>query len=360
MELALELKQVSLIGFGNGTEGASFTGMNPATGQPLEPKFFSARPEDLQRAAALARRAFPTYSNLSGKDKGAFLRRIAAAIEASAPAIIQRAHLETALPEARLQSELARTCNQLRLFAEVVEEGSWVDARIDSADPSRKPLPKPSMGSMHKPLGPVAVFGASNFPLAFSVAGGDTASALAAGNPVIVKAHPAHPGTSALVGQAVRESVQACGLPEGVFSLLFDAGVAIGSALVQHPQVKAVGFTGSLAAGRALMDLAAARPEPIPCFTEMSSTNPVFILPGALEERSGAIAEGLFGSFTLGAGQFCTKPGMVFLPELAKTDAFLADLRRRAAESPSFTMLTAGIAKHYKQALGAQIGGAHV
>jgi alpha-ketoglutaric semialdehyde dehydrogenase len=208
VELALELKPVSLIGFGDGTQGASFTGMNPATGQPLEPKFFSAGPEDLERAAALAQSAFPIYSNLSGKDKGAFLRRIAAAIEAAAPAIIQRAHLETALPEApRLQGELARTCNQLRHFAEVVEEGSWVDARIDSPDPNRKPLPKPSLGSMHKPLGPVAVFGASNFPLAFSVAGGDTASALAAGNPVIVKAHPAHPGTSALVAKAYRHPV---------------------------------------------------------------------------------------------------------------------------------------------------------
>jgi len=207
MELALELKPVSLIGFGDGAEGASFTGMNPATGSPLEPTFFSASAEDLERAAALAQSAFPIYSNQSGKEKGAFLRQIAAGIEAAAPAIIQRANLETALPEGRLQGEVARTCNQLRIFAELVEEGSWLDARLDSADPNRKPLPRPSIRSMHKPLGPVAVFGASNFPLAFSVAGGDTASALAAGNPVIVKAHPAHPGTSALVGHAIRESV---------------------------------------------------------------------------------------------------------------------------------------------------------
>src|SRR6202021_3116788 len=193
MQLATELKPVSLIGFGEGAEGAPFTGVNPATGAALEPKFFSASAEDLERAAALAQSAFPIYSNLSGKEKGAFLRSIAASIEAAAPAIIQRAHLETALPEARLQSELARTCNQLRLFAEVVEEGSWVDARIDSADPSRKPLPKPSMGSMHKPLGPVAVFGASNFPLAFSVAGGDTACALGAGNPTLWKLRAAEP-----------------------------------------------------------------------------------------------------------------------------------------------------------------------
>src|SRR6202161_2193045 len=186
MELALELSPVSLIGFGDGALAAAFTGVNPTTGSPLEPEFFSASAEDLERAAALAQTAFPIYSKLSGKDKGAFLRRIAAAIEAAAPAIIQRANLETALPEDRLEGEVGRTCNQLRLFAEVVEEGSWVDARIDNADPNREPLPKPSIRSMHKPLGPVAVFGASNFPLAFSVAGGDNASALAAGNPVIV------------------------------------------------------------------------------------------------------------------------------------------------------------------------------
>src|ERR1700677_123564 len=255
MELALELKPVSLIGFGDGAEAAAFTAMNPATGSPLEPTFFAASAEDLERAAALAQTAFPIYSRLSGKKKGAFLRQIAAAIEAAAPAIIKRANLETALPEARLTGEVGRTCGQLRLFAEVVEEGSWVDARIDNADPNRKPLPKPSIRSMHKPLGPVAVFGASNFPLAFSVAGGDTASALAAGNPVIVKAHPAHPGTSALVGQAIRESVRALKLPEGVFSLLFDDGIEVGTQLVQHPEVKAVAFTGSLAGGTALFTL---------------------------------------------------------------------------------------------------------
>ena len=360
MELALELKPVSLIGFGDGTEGASFTGMNPATGQPLEPKFFSAGAEDLERAATLAQSAFPVYSNLSGKDKGVFLRRIAAAIEAAAPAIIQRAHLETALPEPRLQGELARTCNQLRLFAEVVEEGSWVDARIDSADPGRKPLPKPSMGSMHKPLGPVAVFGASNFPLAFSVAGGDTASALAAGNPVIVKAHPAHPGTSALVGQAVRESVQACGLPEGVFSLLFDAGVEVGVELVKHPAIKAVAFTGSFAGGTALMKLAAARREPIPCYSEMGSVNPIFVLPGALKQRGTAVAAGLQTSFTLGGGQMCTKPGLVLVPRQDGTPAFLKELGERVSTTPSQTLLTKAIADRYNSAVKGRISDANV
>jgi 2,5-dioxopentanoate dehydrogenase len=351
MELALDLKSVSLIGFADGAEGASFTAMNPATGAPLEPKFFSATAEDLDRAASLAQSAFPIYSNLSGKDKGAFLRRIASAIEAAAPAIIQRANLETALPDARLQGELARTCNQLRLFADVVEEGSWVDARLDSADPNRKPLPKPSIRSMHKPLGPVAVFGASNFPLAFSVAGGDTASAFAAGNPVIVKAHPAHPGTSLLVGHAIRESVKASGLPEGVFSLLFDSAVEVGIQLVKHPAIKAVAFTGSFAGGTALAKLAAGRPEPIPCYSEMGSINPVFILPGALKKRGNAIAAGLQASFTLGGGQMCTKPGLVLLPQQEDTPAFMKELGDKVTTTPSQTLLTKAIADRYASAV---------
>src|SRR6202453_4365848 len=259
MELALELKPVSLIGFGDGAEAAAFTAINPATGSPLEPTFFAASAEDLERGAALAQSAFPIYSKLSGKKKGAFLRQIAAAIEAAAPAIIKRASLETALPEARLSGEVGRTCGQLRLFAEVVEEGSWVDARIDNADPNRKPLPKPSIRSMHKPLGPVAVFGASNFPLAFSVAGGDTASALAAGCPVVAKAHPSHLGTSELVGRAIQTAIAEAGLPEGVFSLLIESGESansnnpVATRLVQHPAIQAVGFTGSRRTWRILV-----------------------------------------------------------------------------------------------------------
>src|SRR5208282_293916 len=197
------------------------------------------------------------YGNLAGKARAKFLRTIARRLEEIAEQLVERAGRETALPEARLRGELGRTCGQLRMFAEVVEEGSWVMARIDRAEPDRKPAAKPDIRCMLRAIGPVVVFGASNFPLAFSVAGGDTASALAAGNPVIVKAHPAHPGTSELVGHAIRESVQACGLPEGVFSLLFDAQIAVGTQLVSHPLVKAVGFTGSAAAGKALMKLAA-------------------------------------------------------------------------------------------------------
>ncbi len=347
----MELNPVSLIGFENGAKAAAFTGMNPATGLSLEPTFFSASTNDLERAAVLAQAAFPIYSNLSGKEKGAFLRRIAAAIEAAAPAIVSRAQLETALPEARLQGEVGRTCGQLRIFAEVVEEGSWVDARIDIANPERKPLPKPSIRSMHKPLGPVAVFGASNFPLAFSVAGGDTASALAAGNPVIVKAHPAHPGTSALVGQAIRDSVKASGLPEGVFSMLFDAGIEVGVQLVQHPVIKAVAFTGSYAGGTALMKLAAARPEPIPCYSEMGSVNPVFVLPGALNKRGAAVAAGLQASFTLGAGQFCTKPGLVLVPQEDGTPGFLKELGEKVSSTPTQTLLTKAIADRYTSAV---------
>ncbi len=355
MELASELKPVSLIGFGEGAATTSFTGVNPATGAPLEPAFFAASTEDLNRAAALAQTAFVIYGKLSGKAKGAFLRKIAESIEAAAPAIIARAQLETALPQPRLQGEVGRTCGQLRLFAEVVEEGSWLDARIDNADPDRKPLPKPSIRSMHRPLGPVAVFGASNFPLAFSVAGSDTASALAAGNPVIVKAHPAHPGTSALVGQAIRESVKACNLPEGVFSLLFDAGVDLGVQLVKHPAIKAVAFTGSPAGGKALMKLAAERPEPIPCYSEMGSVNPVFVLPGALNKRGSAVATGLQASFTLGAGQFCTKPGLVLVPKEDGTPGFLKELGEKVTTTATQTLLTKSIADRYTSAVKGRI-----
>ena len=216
-------------------------------------------------------------------------------------------------------------------------------ARIDHADSQRKPLPKPDVRSMWHAIGPVVVFGASNFPLAFSVAGGDTASAFAAGNPVIVKAHPAHPGTSELVGREIRESVRAMGLPEGVFSLLFDSGNSIGAALVQHPLVKAAGFTGSTVAGRALWNLAVSRPDPIPFYGEMGSTNPLFILPGALVARGKEIASQLHGSFTLGAGQFCTKPGMIFVPESETTASFLTEFQAKVSQSPKLTLLTSAL-----------------
>ena len=348
----IRLSGRSLIGFREGTGvGEPLHATDPSNGQRLQPGFVPATAEEVDLTARLAAEAFAVYSRTTGRERGAFLRKIAAKIESIAGEVIERGVRETALPQARLQGETARTCAQLRLFAEVAEEGSWVAARIDRADPGRKPASKPDIRSMLRPLGPVVVFGASNFPLAFSVAGGDTASALASGNPVIVKAHAAHPGTSELVGQMVRESVRECAMPKGVFSLLFGSGAQIGTALMKHPLVKAGGFTGSRAAGRALMDVAAARPEPIPFYAEMSSTNPVFILPGALRERGENIAAGLHASFTMGAGQFCTKPGMVFLPHGSEAAAFTEKLRQLVAGSAPFHLLTRSIYSSYDSAL---------
>jgi NADP-dependent aldehyde dehydrogenase len=329
-------------------EGTQFHGYDPSSGGKLQPAFFSATEEDVQHAVAAAVEASAAFAATSGRERGRLLRSMADGIDAAAPALIERAHLETALPLPRLTGEVARTSGQLRLFAAVVEEGSWVMARIDTADPARTP-PKPDIRSMLRPLGPVVVFGASNFPLAFSVAGGDTASALAAGNPVIVKAHPAHPGTSELAGRVLAAAVAACGLPAGVFSLLFDSGHAVGAALVQHPAIRAVGFTGSFRGGRALMDLAAKRHDPIPVYAEMGSTNPVFILPGALAERGEVLATGLHGSFTLGGGQFCTKPGIVFA-ESSHSNAFVGRLRTATQSGPAFSLLTSGIASTYEKA----------
>lgn len=356
----LSLTGVSILGSKKGPSlGASFHAFDPATGEMLEPQYFSAGDAEVDLAAQKASQAFPVYGMLPARERAEFLNAIAAAIEARGSEVVERARRETGLPEGRLKGELARTTNQLRLFASVVQEGSWVNARIDPAEPERKPLPRADIRSMLRPLGPVAVFGASNFPLAFSVAGGDTASALAAGNPVIVKAHPAHPGTSELVGEAIREAVAGRGLPEGVFSLLFDAGIEVGKKLVLHPQVKAVGFTGSAAAGQALMKLTASRPEPIPCYAEMGSVNPLFVLPGALRERSKAIASGLLNSFTLGAGQFCTKPGLVFVPRGAERQSFADALKDGVRAMQPQTMLTRGIAEKYGTAVQTRLAGKH-
>src|SRR5580700_7797005 len=347
----------SLIGFreGSGSSEPLFA-TDPTTGQHLQPGFISATADEVELAVRLAADTYADYSRVSGRDRGAFLRKIAAKIESIAADVVERAGKETALPPARLQGETARTCAQLRLFAEVAEDGSWVAARVDQADPDRKPAPRPDIRSMLHPLGPVVVFGASNFPLAFSVAGGDTASALAAGNPVIVKAHPAHPGTSELVGRAIRDCVREEGFAEGVFSLLFDSGNEVGAKLVQHPLVKAVGFTGSIKAGRALMDLAVRRPEPIPFYGEMGSTNPVFILPGAMALRGKEIASQLHASFTLGSGQFCTKPGLVFLPPQHSSADFLPEFQDKVARSPKFTLLTSGIRDSYQREIQSRKG----
>lgn len=353
----MELTGTSFLGTRRSAQiGQTFRAVNPATGEALAGTFYSAKRVDLDEAVRQSADAFSSYSQLSGKARAAFLRRCADALDAHKDELAQRAQLETALPIPRLSGEVARTSNQLRLFASVVEEGSWVQARIDPALPDRQPLPRPDLRSMLRPLGPVAVFGASNFPLAFSVAGGDTASALAAGCPVIVKAHPAHPGTGELVAQLITQSVAAESLHPGVFTMLFDAGVEIGSALVQHPLVKAVAFTGSLHGGRALMDLAARRPDPIPCFTEMSSGNPVFVLPSALRKGPAELAKTLFGSFTLGAGQFCTKPGIVLVPEAPEGQSFLSELKTLVQQANPFTLLTAGIAQTYSRATAQRSG----
>lgn len=328
--------------------GKSIVSANPATGSELVPAYFHASSEDVDKAAKLAAAAFPVYSAWPAKRRAAFLRRIAELFEANANAIIERAGQETALPAARLQGETARTCGQLRLFATLIEEGWWLDARIDHAVPDRKPLPKPDVRSMLVPLGPVAVFSSSNFPLAFSVAGGDTASALAAGCPVLLKPHQGHPGTSELVALVIDQAARECEAPEGVFSMLYGAGREVGMALVRHPLIKAVGFTGSRAGGRALMDAAAARPEPIPVYAEMGSINPVFVLSGALEKSGEALAAGLHASVTLGVGQFCTNPGLVFAPAVPATEPFLKTLEGLMAATSPGTMLTSSICSEYR------------
>ena len=296
----------------------------------------------MDAACRAAADAFEILRITSPATRAALLRAIAQGLEASATEIIERAHRESALPLARLQGEMGRTCAQLRLFAGVLDEGSWVEARIDTGDPGRQPVPKPDVRSMRRPLGPVAVFGASNFPLAFSVAGGDTAAALAAGNPVITKAHPAHPGTCERVGRVLTAAVRDAGLPAGTFAFLFDAGHEVGAALVQHPRVAAVAFTGSRNGGEALMRLAASRPHPIPVYAEMGSVNPVLVLPGALRARGPEIAAGLHASFTLGVGQLCTNPGVVLLEEGVAGDAFLAVLTATTAATAAGAMLTPG------------------
>lgn len=322
-------------------------GVNPVNGERLEGVPITSE-QEAQQVFERAQAAVRPYADLHKDLRAAFLRQIAEELEKVRSEITATAHLETALPMARLNGELGRTTGQLRLFADVVEEGSWVDARIDPALPDRIP-PRPDIRSMLVPVGVVGVFGASNFPLAFSVAGGDTASALAAGCPVIVKGHNAHPRTSQLAGEAIRRAIQHCGLPDGVFGLVFGPDNQIGETLVQHPAVKAVGFTGSRTGGLALNSLAQKRKEPIPVYAEMSSINPMVIFPGALQERPEELARGLHASFTLGAGQFCTNPGLVFVPE---DSALFQELLKSLTEaSQPFHLLTSGIGEHFSQGL---------
>jgi alpha-ketoglutaric semialdehyde dehydrogenase len=334
-----------------GTGGDVF-GFNPATRTDLEPAFGQATQADVERACTLAAQAFDPYRALPLTQRAAFLELIAEEILAIGPELIERAQLEAGLPQARLEGERMRTVTQLRLFARVVRDGYFQDATIDSALPERAP-PRPDLRLRKIGLGPVVVFGASNFPLAFSVAGGDTASALAAGCPVVVKAHGAHPGTSELVGRAVQRAVKASGVPEGVFSMLFGDGRTVGQQLVSHPAIKAVGFTGSRQGGLALLRAAAARAEPIPVYAEMSSVNPVFLLPSAVQSGGAALAQGFVDSLTLGVGQFCTNPGLVFAVAGADLDAFVASSKEALSAKGAGTMLTAGIHDAYTKGVAA-------
>ena len=352
---------------------STFTGRNLIAAQPAARarerftapgalgEFDEASPADVDAALAAAGDAFAQFRRIPADRRAEFLDRIASEIEHSGE-LLEAAQAETALPQARLSGERARTVGQLRMFANLIREGSWVDARIDRAIPDRQPLPKPDVRRVLIPMGPVVVFSASNFPLAFSVAGGDTASALAAGCPVVVKAHPAHPATSEVAATAIIAAVKAVGMPPGVFSLLHSTRNDIAVALVRHPRTTAVGFTGSLRAGRALFDAAATRSDPIPVYAEMGSVNPLFVLPGALAERGDAIAAGLKNSVTLGVGQFCTNPGLTIGLGEELFDRFVHGLEGLMREAPAGTMLYPGLCRSYeagRQRLTAIPGVAH-
>ena len=329
---------------------AELRGIDPAVGAALEPSFTAATADQIDRACTLAASAFDDYRALPLPVRADFLEAIATEIIALGDVLIERAQRESGLPAPRLNGERDRTVNQLRLFAQGVRNGAWLGVRVDNALPQRQPLPRPDLRQWKIPLGPVAVFGSSNFPLAFSVAGGDTASALAAGCPVVVKAHPAHPGTSELIGRAIQNAARkTAGIPEGVFSLLVGAGNDLGAALVTHPAIQAVGFTGSRAGGLALANLAAKRPVPIPVYAEMSAVNPVYLLPAALSARGTALAAPFVDSLTLGAGQFCTNPGVLLGIAGPAWDAFVAQTAQVLAERGAAPMLTQGIHSAYER-----------
>jgi alpha-ketoglutaric semialdehyde dehydrogenase len=345
----MELHGKNLIG-GKAAASASaksFPAFNATTGEKMSPQFFEAMPAEADEALKLAEQAFEEYRALPPQRVAEFLDQCAEEILKLGDELLHRANQETALPEPRLVGERARTMNQLKMFAEIVRDGSWVEATIDRALPDRKPQPKPDLRRMLVPLGPAIVFGSSNFPFAYSVAGGDTASALAAGCPVIVKAHPAHPGTSEMVARAFQSAAEATKMPRGVFSMVHGAN-EISLHLVKHPAAKAVGFTGSLQGGRALFDAASARPEPIPVYAEMGSTNPVFILPGALKKNGAAIAENFVQSYTLGVGQFCTSPGIAVGSQGDDWRAFTAKVGELTKAVAPGVMLHKGILEKFK------------
>jgi 2,5-dioxopentanoate dehydrogenase len=334
--------------------------INPATGEQLEPAFLGGGLTEVDQACSLANTAFDAYRETPLEARATFLETIAKNLSDIGSQIVERAMLETGLPRPRLEGELGRTTTQLKLFAEEVRAGRFLGIRIDTAIPDRQPLPRSEIRMRFIALGPVAVFGASNFPLAFSVAGGDTVSALAAGCPVIVKAHSAHPGTSELVGKAVQKAIADCKMPEGTFSMLFGSGNDIGTALVSDPRIKAVGFTGSRAGGLALMKVAAERPEPIPVYAEMSSINPVYLLPEALSKRGSVIAQGFVNSLLMGSGQFCTNPGLIIAKESQQLELFLKVVSDLISQAQATTMLTPGISRAYQSGISKLAENDHV
>ena len=339
------MTEKNLIGYSASSEGSSFTqGYNPAKKEFLPGKFPNATSEEVNLTVEKASSGFDIYRNISGKRKGEFLNAIADEIELLGDELIVRCCAESGLPEGRILGERGRTIGQLRMFANLVTEGSWLEATIDTSQLDRVPVPKPDIRRMLVPMGPVVVFAASNFPLAFSTAGGDTASALAGGNTVIVKAHGAHPGTSALVGTAILKAGQKTGMPDGVFSLLHGSGKVVGQSLINHPDVKAGGFTGSQTAGRILLNLANQRKEPIPFFAEMGSVNPVLLLPSSLNKDT---AELLAGSITMGVGQFCTNPGLLLSVKGDHLDKFIIDLGDALRQVDSDVMLSERICNTY-------------
>lgn len=347
----MNLTGKNFIGNERSGTGKTFQAENPSTREGLTTDFFEATTTETNAAVDKAEKAFQQYRAKTGTQKALFLESIADQILALGPALIKRCMEETGLPEARLVGERGRTVGQLKLFAQLLREGSWVDARIDTADPTRAPLPKPDVRSMLKPLGPVGIFGASNFPLAFSVAGGDTVSALAAGCTVVFKAHPAHPGTCELVANAILEAVKATGMPDGTFSMVHGKSVEVGQFLVKHPSIKAVGFTGSYAGGKSIFDEANKRTEPIPVFAEMGSTNPVFILPEAMRERGEQISAELAASITQGVGQFCTNPGLVLIEESEASALFKSKLKNVFGGIASGVMLTRGMLDNFSRGI---------
>lgn len=353
---------MTLIGahFIGGTRSAAgsetFVAFNATTGEQLSPRFAEATSAEVDRALSLANQALDALEQADAETVARLLDAIAVGLEQAGDTLLAHIHAETALPLSRLQGECVRTVSQTRMFAQLVREGAWVQARIDRGDPERKPLPKPDVRTMLQGVGPIVVFGASNFPLAISVVGTDTIAAFATRCPVVVKAHPGHPGTCELIAEIIAEAIERSGLPAGMFSLLQGQSNEVGLALVEHPLTAAVAFTGSLGGGRALFDAAARRPHPIPVYAEMGSTNPVFVLPEAARARAEAIGTSYVQSVSLGVGQFCTNPGLLFMEQGPSLETFTRAVQQAVAQVPPAPMLHAGIHSAFEASVAQFIG----